>query len=158
MPVDDLLRFVGGPSASSMWWLCGGILLVVLVIAWCVGVFVWTMAPARLRAIPVIDGVHGWLVRRRFARSVAQTNAQFLAGVLTPAQAGAGLSRILRSFLFVATGVRAQYLHVGDLAEGELAAVRPLLDALNDARFSGQSRADMAALGRAAEELIRSWR
>lgn len=157
MPVDDLLRFIGGPMVSSMWWVWGGLLLIAVVIAWGVGVFVWTMPPARLRAIPVIDGVHGWLVRRRFVRSIAQLNAQFMAGGLTPAQAGAGVSRILRSFLYVATGVRAQYLHVGDIAEGELAGVGPLLNALNDVQFSGQSRTDMVALGRAAEELIRTW-
>ncbi|MBN3453652.1 hypothetical protein JNN96_06425 [Mycobacterium sp. DSM 3803] len=158
MPVDDLLRFIGGPLPSSMWWMWTGALLIGIVIAWCVGVFVWTLAPARLRTVPVIGGLHGRLVRRRFLRSVQHTNQLYRSGGLTAAQAGAGVSRVLRSFLFVATGVRAQYLHVGDIAEGDLAAAGPLLGALNDVQFSGQPRSDMAVLGQAAEELIRSWR
>ena len=158
MPVDDLLRFIGGPLPSSMWWMWTGVLLIAIVIAWCVGVFVWTLAPARLRTVPVIGDLHGRLVRRRFLRSVQRTNQLYRSGGLTAAQAGAGVSRVLRSFFFVATGVRAQYLHVGDIAEGDLAAAGPLLSALNDLQFSGQPRSDMAVLGQAAEELIRSWR
>lgn len=106
MPVDDLLRFIGGPLPSSMWWVGIGVLLIVIVIAWCVGIFVWTLAPARLRMVPVIGGLHGRLVRRRFVRSVQHTNELYRSGGLTAAQAGAGVSRVLRSFLFVATGVR----------------------------------------------------
>ncbi|KWX21427.1 hypothetical protein AFM11_24720 [Mycolicibacterium wolinskyi] len=157
MPSDDLLRFVGGPLPFSLWWLWFGLLLIALVIAWCVGVYVWTMSPARLRTIPVIGSLHGKLVRQRFARTVRRTNEQFLAGGLSPQQAGANVSRTLRSFLFVATGVRAQYLHAGDIATGELAAAGPLLHALNDVQFNRGARADMVALGRSAEELIRSW-
>ncbi len=158
MPVDDLLRFIGGPLTVSAWWLWIGVLLVVLVIGWCVGVFVWTLPPARLRRMPVLRNVHSALTRRRFTRTIARTNQQYLAGGLSAPQAGAAVGRALRSFLFVTTGVRAQYLHVGDLAVGELAKVRPLLSALNDVQFNRVTRTDMVGLGRSAEELIRSWR
>lgn len=157
MPVDDLLRFIGGPLPFSSWWVWTGVLLIGIVIGWCAGVFIWTMSPTRLRTIPVIRNVHSWFVRHRFARSVMRTNQQYLAGGLSDAHAGAQVSRVLRSFIFVATGVRAQYLHVGDLAEEELAGVGPLLNALNDVQFNRAGRNDMVALGRSAEELIRSW-
>lgn len=155
---DDLLRFIGGPLPFSFWWVWVGVLLVIVVVVWCTGVFVWTTAPARLRTLPVIRNLHGWLVRRRFARSLQRTNQQYLAGGLTPAQAGAAVSRILRSFIYVTTGVRAQYLHVGDIADGELWGVGPLFNALNDVQFSAAPQSDMVTLGRSAEELVRAWR
>lgn len=155
---DDLLRFVGGPLPFSYWWVAIGLFLIAIVIIWCTGVFVWTLAPARLRTVPVIRNLHGWLVRRRFARSLQRTNQQYLAGGLTPAQAGAAVSRILRSFIYVTTGVRAQYLHVAEIADGDLAGVGPLFRALNDVQFSVAPQSDMVTLGRSAEELVRTWR
>ncbi|GAS91306.1 hypothetical protein [Mycolicibacterium brisbanense] len=155
---DDLLRFIGGPLPFSYWCVAIGLFLIAIVIIWCTGVFVWTLAPARLRTVPVIRNLHGWLVRRRFARSLQRTNQQYLAGGLTPAQAGAAVSRILRSFIYVTTGVRAQYLHVAEIADGDLAGVGPLFRALNDVQFSVAPQSDMATLGRSAEELVRTWR
>ncbi|GBE66341.1 hypothetical protein MFM001_28030 [Mycobacterium sp. MFM001] len=157
MPADDLLRFVSGPLPFSAWWLWVGLFLIVAVICWLAGIFVWTMPPARLRAMPVIGGLHARLLRRRFARSVVRICGQYRSGAISARQAGAAISRTLRSFLFMATGTRAQYLHVGDIASGELAPAGPLLEALGDIQFNGDSRVDVGAVGRSTEELIRSW-
>lgn len=157
MPADDLLRYVSGPLPFSLWWLWAGIAIIVVVIASLAGVFVWTMPPARLRATPVIGGLHARLLRRRFARSVAGICGQYRTGGISARQASAAISRTLRSFLFLATGTRAQYLHVGDIAGGDLAPAGPLLEALGDIQFNEDSRVDVGAVGRATEELIRSW-
>jgi hypothetical protein len=157
MRADDLLRFIGGPLPFSAWWLVLGILLLLIVIAWYATVFVWTLPPARLRRMPVIKNVHARLNRRRFARAVKKIGAQYRDGVLTPAQAGAQISRTLRSFVYVATGTRAQYMHVGQFTGGRLATVVPLLEGLNDAQFNPEAQADVVALGHSAEELIASW-
>ncbi|BBX06945.1 hypothetical protein [Mycolicibacterium aichiense] len=157
MPSDDLLRFIGGPLPYSGWWLLLGILLVATVIAWCAGVFVWTLSPGRLRALPVINRIHAGLTRRRFIRAVRGAFDQYRAGVISGPQAGAAISRSVRSFLFVSTGVRAQYLHISDMADGPLAAAAPLLTRLNDVQFSTNPSNDIAALGRSAEELISTW-
>jgi hypothetical protein len=157
MRADDLLRFIGGPLPFSAWWLVLGILLLLIVISWYATVFVWTLPPARLRRMPVIKNIHARLNRRRFARAVRKIGAQYRDGVLTPAQAGAQISRTLRSFVYVATGTRAQYMHVGQFTGGRLAPVVPLLEGLNDAQFNPEAQADVVALGHSAEELIASW-
>lgn len=158
MPADDLLRFIGGPLPFSSWWLWAGLILFAAAVVWCVGVVVWTMSPARLRTLPIVGVVHRRLVRRRFAHSIRKTIHHYRSGGLSAPQAGAGVSRTLRSFLYVATGVRAQYLHAGEIAVGELARAAPLLHALNDIQFNRSTRAGVGVLGRSAEELIRSWK
>lgn len=154
---DDLLRFVGGPMPYSPWWLWLGLLLVAVVIAWYGGVFVWTLPSHRLRTLPVVRTVHARLLRRRFAGSVAAVGARYRAGELTAAQAGAQMSRTLRSFLHQATGTRAQYMHVDDIRRSDLYRAAPLFEAFNDVQFNASSPVAVDELGTATQELIRSW-
>ncbi|WP_326548171.1 hypothetical protein QGN32_08695 [Mycolicibacterium sp. ND9-15] len=154
---DDLSRFVGGPMPYSTTWLWLGLLLTAVVISWYVGVFVWTLPSQRLRRLPAVRSLHGRLLRRRFARAVARIGARHREGELTAAEAGAAMSRTLRSFLNQATGTRAQYMHLDDIASGELAPAAPTLAALDDAQFNTASPVRVDEVGTAAEELIRSW-
>lgn len=157
MPGDDLLRFLGGPLPLSAWWPVLAGLLVVLVVVWCVGVVLWTLPPERLRKLPVLSNIHAALTRRRFLRAIRTTTQRFRDRTLSPAQASAAYDRTLRSFLFVRTGLRAQYLHLSDMSEGDLNRAVPLLSALDDAQFNNQSRSDVTALAHSAEELVRRW-
>jgi hypothetical protein len=150
---DDLLRFVDGPLHYSSVWLWLGLLLLVGVICWYVGVFVWTMPSQLLRRVPVVRSLHDTLLRRRFTRSIRNIRA----GDFSTAQACDHMSRTLRSFLHQATGTRAQYMHVDEIADSELAEAAPLFSALNDARFNTASQVDVDEVGAAAEELIRTW-
>src|SRR4051812_24462231 len=154
---DDLLRFVDGPMRYSSLWLWLGLLLLAVVICWYVGVFVWTMPPRRLRRIPVVRSVHDTLLRRRFSRAIRTIDKNFSVGDLSAAQACAQMSRTLRSFLHLATGVRAQYMHLDDIGASDIAAAAPVLSALNDARFNTASQVNVGQVGSAAEELIRTW-
>ena len=154
---DDLLRFVGGPAPYSVWWLWLGLALLMIVIIWYVGVFVWTLPSQRLRRIPLARDVHRKLLRRRFARSVESIAQRHRDGELTAAQAGADMSRTLRSFLNQATGARAQYMHLDQIGSGALAPAAPLLTALDDAQFNTASPVRVDEVGAATEELIRSW-
>ena len=154
---DDVLRFVIGPSPYSASWLWFGLALLVLVIGWCVGVFVWTLPADRLRTIPWIRTVHAKLLRRRFARTIRSIDGRYRTGELSPAQASAEMSRTLRSFLHQATGTRAQYMHVEAIRSSDLADAAPLFQALNDAQFNTASPVEISEVGPTAEELIRSW-
>lgn len=154
---DDLLRFVGGPMPYSPWWLWLGLLLLVLVIAWCAGIFVWTLPSHRLRRIPLVRTMHAALLRRRFTRTIRSVEKQYRAGDLSAAQASAKMSRTLRSFLHQATGVAAQYMHVDDIVASPLATSAPLFSELNDAQFNTTSNVNVSQVGSAAEELIRTW-
>jgi len=157
MQRDDLLRFIGPPPSPSVWWPVLAGVLVAVGALWCGAVIVWTLPPERLRNIPLLRNLHAHLLRRRFSRTIRQTTQAYQGRALTPAQAGAAYSRALRSFLYLRTGIRAQYLHLPELADGELADAVPLLAALHDVQFNQQTCTDVAALGNSAEEVIRRW-
>jgi hypothetical protein len=154
---DDLLRHVIGPTPYSSWWLWAAVLVFVVLIVWYAGIFALTMPARRLRDLPVVGALHGDLVRRRFARTVHQIGERYRAGELGAAAAGAAVSAALRGFLQQATGVRAQYMQVEQIASGELARAAPLLEQLDDAQFNAASRVDVSAVSESTEELIRSW-
>lgn len=154
---DDLLRHVFGPQPYSSWWLWWALLLVLAVIGWYTGVFVWTLPSDRLRRIPVVRRVHARLIRNRFARCVQRIADEHDAGRMSAPAVCAAVSRTVRSFLRQATGARAQYLHVGAMADAHLAAAAPLLSQLGDAQFNAEARVDVADLSARAQELIRSW-
>lgn len=132
-------------------------LVFIVLIVWYAGVFALTMPARRLRELPVVGALHGDLVRRRFARAVHQIGERYRAGELGAAAAGAAVSAALRGFLQQATGVRAQYMQVEQIAGGELARAAPLLEQLDDAQFNAASRVDVSAVSESTEELIRSW-
>ena len=154
---DDLLRHVIGPTPYSSLWLWTAVLLLIVLIVWYAGVFLFTMPARRLRDLPVVGAMHGDIVRRRFARTVHQIGEKYRAGELATAPAGAAVSAALRGFLQQATGVRAQYMQVEQIADGELARAAPLLEQLDDAQFNAASRVDISAVSTSTEELIRSW-
>ncbi len=154
---DDLLRHVFGPQPYSSWWLGWAVLLVVVVIGWYAGGFVWTLPSRRLRRLPVVRRLHARVIRTRFARRVQRLDDEHRAGRLSTPQACASISRTVRSFLHQATGAKAQFLHVGALADGHLGAVAPLLTLLDDAQFNAESSVDVGVVGPMAQELIRSW-
>lgn len=154
---DDVLRFVIGPSPYSALWLWLGLLLLAVLIAWHVGVIVWTLPADRLRSIPWLRAVHSKLLRRRFSRTIVDIDRRFRAGDISAAQAGHQMSTTVRSFLHQATGTPAQYMHIADIESSDLAQAAPLLAALNDAQFNRTSSVDISGTGSSAEELIRSW-
>jgi hypothetical protein len=154
---DDILRFVIGPSPYAVLWLWAGLALLSVVIAWYVGVFVWTLPADRLRSIPWIRNLHSKLLRRRFSRAIRAIDARYRTGELSAAEAGHQMSRTLRSFLALATSTRAQYMHVEDIGSSDLAEAAPLFAAFNDAQFNTASQVEISRVGSTAEELIRSW-
>jgi hypothetical protein len=154
---DDLLRFVSSPLPYASWWLWFGVALLILVIAWFVGVFVWTLPADRLRSIPWVRTLHAKLLRRKFTRAVRSIDQRYRAGELSAAQASGQMSRTLRSFLHQATGTRAQYMHVDNIRSSDLVETAPLFADLNDAQFNGASSVQVSQVGSRAEELISSW-
>lgn len=154
---DDVLRFVIGPSPYATLWLWLGLALLALVIAWYVGVFVWTLPADRLRSIPWVRSAHSKLLRRRFSGAIRAIDGRYRAGELSAAQASHQMSRTLRSFLHQATGTRAQFMHVDHIEASDVADAAPLIAALNDAQFNAASPVDISEVGSTVEELIRSW-
>lgn len=154
---DDLLEFVSGPTSYSAWWLWLGIGLLVLVIVWYAGVLVATMPADTLRRITILRPLHARVLRHRFAGTANTITRRYRDGELSGEEAGAALSRTLRSFLHQATGRRAQYMQLRAVAASDLAVAAPVLAALGDVQFDGSATADVGVLGDRTEELIRSW-
>ena len=154
---DDLLRFVGGPPSYSTGWLWLGIALIVGVLLWYAGVFVATLPSGRLRTLPAVRTLHARLLRYRFVRTVRTITRRHREGELSAEQTGAELSRTLRSFLYQATGRRAQYMQLKAIAASDLAAAAPVLAALGDVQFDAASTADVDRLAADTEDVIRSW-
>lgn len=155
---DDLLQYLEGPMRLSVWWLIAGLALIVGVILWCIGVFVWTLPSARLSRLPLIGSVHAQLVRHRFAHAIRNACERHRSGALSGAEAAASMKRTLRSFLSLQTGSPVQYMHIDDItAATDLAPAAPMFAALDDVQFNTSSRVDLNDIGRDAEELITSW-
>jgi len=154
---DELLRFVSGPTPYSSWWLWLAVSLTVVLIGWYGAVFVFTMPGRRLRDLPIIGAARSELVKRRSARAVRAIGARHRAGELGAAPAAAAVSRELRAFLHAATGTRAEYMQLDEIAAGELAPAAPVLTDLTDAQFNADSVVDVGAAADSAEELIDAW-
>ena len=155
---DDLPDRVIGPTAysSAWWWLA--VALSVALTAWYAGVLLWTMPGRRLRNTRVIGGLRDGIVRHRYARAVRDIGVRYRAGELEAVAAAAALSGELRGFLHSATGVRAEYMQLDDIADdGVLAPAAPIFGELGDAQFNDESHVDVGMVSTAAEELIRSW-
>lgn len=153
----ELLRYLGPPTGFSWWWWLVAGLSAATAAGWYVGVVVWTLPPARLRRIPVIAGLHSRLLRRRCVGAIAATAGLHRTGQLSQQQAAAAMSRTLRSFLHLATGARAQYMHIEAItASTELATAAPVLAALSDAQFAGRP-ADIAQLAHNVTGVIQTW-
>ncbi|BBY37820.1 hypothetical protein MMAN_19540 [Mycobacterium mantenii] len=154
---DDLLRYLFGPQPYSSWWLWLAVLLMLAVSGWYAAVFVWTLPSHQLRRIPAVRRVHAWLIRNRFARGVQGIADEHAAGRMSAPAACGAISRTVRSFLHQATGTRAQYLHVGAMADANLSAAEPLLTRLGNAQFNAEARVDVADVSAQVQELIRTW-
>jgi hypothetical protein len=154
---DDVLEFVIGPSPYAASWLWLGLALLLIVIAWFVGVVVWTLPSDRLRSIPWIRTLHSKSLRRKFSRTIVEIGARHRSGELSTPEASHQMSKTLRSFLHQATGTPAQYMHVEGIRSSELARAAPLFSALDDAQFNSASPVEISQVGSTAEELIRTW-
>ena len=154
---DELVSFVIGPTPYSSWWVWLAALMLVVLIGWYAAVFVFTMPGRRIRGLPVIGAARSELIKRRSARAVRAIGERYRAGELAAAPAAAAVSREVRAFLHAATGVRAEYMQVDDIADGELASAAPVLAELVDAQFNADTIVDVGAASDSAEELIHSW-
>jgi hypothetical protein len=154
---DDLLRHVVGPAPYSSWSAWLALIIATVLAGWYVGVFVFTSPGRRLGEIPLLGAARDRLIRHRFARTVNDVGARHRAGEVDAAEAGAAISRELRRFLHLVTGVPAEYMQLDDIRNSEIAAAATLLEELTDARFNAESHVDVGRVSDDAEGLIRSW-
>ncbi|OKH77966.1 hypothetical protein EB75_28625 [Mycobacterium sp. ST-F2] len=154
---NDFLKWIVAPLPYSWFWLVLGVLLVLGVIGWFIGVVVWTLPVERLRSIPVIRDVSARVLQRKFSSAVGKVTDRHRAGELNSRQAYAEMSRILRNFVFYRTGVRAQYMTLGEVEQGPAAAAAPIVKALYSRQFAATPNPDVAAAAAQVRSAIQSW-
>ena len=154
---DDLLQYLIGPSAYSLRWLWLAVFLTLGLIAWYIGVFVFTAPSTKLAEVPLVGAMRNELLKRRAVSAVRGILRRHRAGDLDAVAAGAALSRELRDFLHRSTGIRVPHMQISDVAAGDLSAAAPVLVDLNDVQFNARSTVDIGAVSESTEELIRSW-
>lgn len=154
---NDFLKWVVAPLPYSMFWLVLSVLLIVGVIGWFIGVVVWTLPVEQLRTIPVVRDISARVLRRKFSAAVGRVTENYRAGELNAREAYAEMSRILRNFVFYRTGVRAQYMTLGEVSQGPAAAAAPVVKALYSRQFDVAPNPDVAAAAAQVRSAIQSW-
>ncbi|MDH6198259.1 putative MnhB-related membrane protein [Mycobacterium frederiksbergense] len=154
---NDYLKWIVAPLPYSVLWLVLGVLLVLGVIGWFVGVVVWTLPVERLRTIPVIRDISARVLRRKFSAEVGKVSDRYHAGGLNSRQAYTEMSRILRNFVYFQTGVAAQYMALGEVANSSAAAAAPAVSALYAGQFELGDSPDVAATAAQVRSTIQSW-
>lgn len=129
MPEEaDYVDYLFGPMTYSVWWVIGAMLVVLLIAAWIVGVYVWTLPVEVLRGIPVIRVVTYKVLRFKFLRSLAKVELKHRDGQLSTRDAFHEISRVFRLFIGLRTGCRAREMTATDLSNSPLGA--PALNVL----------------------------
>lgn len=154
---DDLLHQVVGPTPYSLGWLWLAVVLATVLVGWFVGIVLWTRPGRRLPDVPVLGQLRDRMIKHRHVKAVRTIGDRYRTGELDTAVACAAVNRELREFLRHATGIRAEYLQLDDIATGALAPAAPLFAQLSDARFNDASQVDAGRASADAEELIQSW-
>lgn len=154
---NDYLRWIVAPLPYSVLWLVFGIILVMLVIGWCVGVFVWTLPVEKLRTIPVIRDITARVLRRKFSAAIDDVRKEHDAGALNSRQAHGAMSRVLRTFIYMRTGVRAPYMSLGEVAHSGAAGAAPVVAQLYSGQFEIGDDTNVAATAAAVRGVIQSW-
>lgn len=154
---SEHLKWIVAPLPYSVLWLVLGVLLVLGVIGWFVGVVVWTLPVQRLRTIPVIRDISARVLQRKFGAQIGKVSDRYQAGELTSRQAYTEMSRILRNFVYFRTGVAAQYMALGEVADSPAAAAAPAVSALYSRQFELGDSPDVAATAAQVRSTIQSW-
>ncbi|AWG48254.1 Uncharacterised protein [Mycobacteroides abscessus subsp. abscessus] len=153
----DYLKWVVAPLPYSVLWLVLGVIMILLVIGWCIGIFVWTMPVEKLRSIPVVRDISARVLRRKFNAAIDKVRRDHEAGALDSRQAHGAMSRVLRTFIYMRTGVRAPYMSLGEVAHSGAARVAPVVAQLYSGQFEMGDDADVAAAAAAVRDVIQSW-
>ena len=153
----DSLKWIVAPLPYSIWWVVLAVLLILSTIGWFVGVLVWTLPVARLQTIPVLRDISARVLARKFSAAVGRVDERYRAGELSARQAYTEMSRILRNFVYYRTGVRAQYMALGEVAHSSAAAAAPLVSALYARQFELMEDPNVAATAAQVRSAIQSW-
>jgi hypothetical protein len=153
----DFVDFLFPPMTYSVWWVIGAVLVVLLVVAWVVGVFVWTLPIEVLRKFPVIRTVAYKVLRFKFTRSLQKVGDRHRSGELETREAYHELSRIFRRFLAFRTGYTTREMTFSDIGNSELNPALDVMRLIYPGQFDhGDPRSVTAAVDK-AKTAVATW-
>jgi hypothetical protein len=156
MPGDE--SFFPPVQYSPLWFLLGVGIFVAIVI-WYVAVIWFT----RKRALPPPPPAPFSLplpdeARNRYLGFIDDVNAGYRRGTLSYSDAHHELSVIIRAFAAEARGVRAPYMTLQDLRDGDHTALADIVEKLYPGEFSGRQENPIEVAVSRAKGLVSTWR
>jgi len=112
----SFLDYVFGPVDYPVWWIVGGIMVLLLGIGFVAGVFVWTLPIEVLRRIPVVRTITFRVLTFKFGRSLDRIAQQHEAGDIDTREACHQVSRVFRLFVALRTGSQVREMTASDVA------------------------------------------
>lgn len=156
MPGDE--SYFPPVQYSPVWFLIGVGIFVAIVI-WIVAVIWFT----RKRALPPPPPLPFTLplpdeARNRYLGFIDDVNTGYRRGTLSYADAHHELSVIVRAFAAEARGVRAPYMTLQDLRDGDHTALADIVEKLYPGEFSGRQESPIEVAVSRAKGLVATWR
>ena len=119
----SFLDYVFGPVDYPVWWVVGGVMVLLLGTGFVAGVFVWTLPIETLRRIPVIRTIAYRVLQFKFSRSLGRIAHQHEAGRIDTREACHQISQVFRLFVAFRTGSPVRGMTASDVAlDSELAS------------------------------------
>lgn len=156
MPGDE--SFFPPVQYSPLWFFLGVGIFVAIVI-WFVAVIWFT----RKRALPPPPPLPFSMplpdsARDRYLGFIDDVNAGYRRGALSYSDAHHELSVIIRAFAAEARGVRAPYMTLQDLRDGDHTALADIVEKLYPGEFSGRQDNPIEVAVSRAKGLVSTWR
>jgi hypothetical protein len=153
----DFADFLFPPMAYSAWWVIGAVLVVLLIAAWVIGVFVWTLPVEVLRGLPVIRTLTFKVLRFKFSRSLAKIGQRHHEGELDTREAFHEISRVFRLFVAFRTGYTAREMTFSDIANSPLTPALDVLKLTYPGQFDVADPRAVPAAVEAARTVVARW-
>jgi len=147
------------PVQYSPLWFFLGIAIILLVVVWYVLVLWFTRKralpppPPAPFSFPLPDSA-----RDRYLGFIDDVNTSYRRGTLSYSDAHHELSVIVRAFAAEARGVRAPYMTLQDLRDGDHTAIADIVERLYPGEFSGRQDSPIEVAVSRAKGLVATWR
>lgn len=155
----SFLDYVFGPVDYPVWWIVGGVMLLLLGIGFVAGVFVWTLPIQTLRRIPVIRSITYRVLKFKFGRSLARIEHQHQAGHIDTREASHQVSQVFRLFVAFYTGAAVRGMTASDLALDSTLATPALrvLELTYPGQFSVAEPQTVSVAVAEAKKVVAEW-
>lgn len=155
----SFLDYVFGPVDYPVWWVVGGVVVLLLGIGFLAGVFVWTLPIETLRRIPVIRTIAYRVLKFKFSRSLGRIEHQHQAGELETREACHQVSQVFRLFVALRTGSAVRGMTASDMA-GDTVMSGPALRVLEltyPGQFSVAEPQTVSVVVAEAQKVVTEW-